>query len=106
MNQKMSWGMFFIVVGAFYLLDRMFPNLFFQMRTYVQGAIRYDIILLVLGLFLMLKNNFTTGVLCFGFGLRLLLRGVEHSFSLFMLALGATIFVVGLLEKRNGGNHG
>ena len=99
MNKKITWGLIIIFISLFYLFQKYIPE---GILMYV---FNYQIIIILIGIYLILKKKNSLGLTMSFIGLYLYLQKFfseyfEISFPLVTLIGGTVIFVLGLNEKN------
>ena len=99
MNKKITWGIIIIFISLLYLFQKYIPE---GILMYV---FNYQIIIILIGIYLILKKKNSLGLTMSFIGLYLYLQKFfseyfEIGFPLVTLIGGTVIFVLGLNEKN------
>ena len=99
MNKKITWGLIIIFISLFYLFQKYIPE---GILMYV---FNYQIIIILIGIYLILQKKNSLGLAISFIGLYLYLQRFfseyfEIGFPLVTLIGGIIIFVLGLNEKN------
>lgn len=99
MNKKITWGIIIIFISLLYLFQKYIPE---GILMYV---FNYQVIIILIGIYLILKKKNSLGLAMSLIGLYLYLQKFfseyfEISFPLVTLIGGTVIFVLGLNEKN------
>ena len=104
MNKKISWGVAFVIFASFYLIELKFPGLMYELKKEISELtfFKFEYIIVVVGLFLMLKKRIILGLICLYIGGIMLFEYSEYFSPLFMLFVGIVYIFLGIKEKNGG----
>lgn len=102
MNRKISWGIICIVFALFYIIEMKFPQLIYQLKGTLSGFIflNFKLILVVLGVFFLIKRKITLAFICLYIGGRMIFGYNEYFFPLFIIFVGIVYIFLGMEEKK------
>lgn len=105
MNKKISWGLVVVLLGIIYLLEVEFPGLLGYLKNEFLmnisfGFFRFEFILLLVGLYLLIKRKIVLGIASIYISTRIIFEYTKYFLPLFIVFVGLVYIFLGIEEKN------